>query len=130
MKASPIITAVVALLAVFGVCFAFLSSASPYVTVAQAKTSPGDRLHLLGDIVKNSVKLDLLHHALTFRLRDPSGAEVTVNHVGEPPANLEAATRVVAIGAMQGPVFVSQDLLIKCPSKYEGQKKTGEVAKR
>lgn len=130
MKVGPIITAVVAGLALTGVVVAFLGSASPYVTVAQAKTTDGNRLHLLGNIVKDSTRTDFKNGTLLFQLKDPEGATVTVRHRGERPANMGEATQVVAIGGMQGPEFVSEQLLLKCPSKYEGQKKPGAVAQR
>ncbi|AIE87314.1 putative cytochrome c-type biogenesis protein CcmE [Fimbriimonas ginsengisoli Gsoil 348] len=102
---------------------AFLRSASPYVTIAQAKTSSGDRLHLMGDLVKNSFHTDFKQGgSLTFLLKDPEGATVTVRHLGERPANMGEATQVVAIGGMQGSEFVSKELLLKCPSKYEGKR--------
>jgi cytochrome c-type biogenesis protein CcmE len=130
MKKGPIVTAIVAGLAMTGVVAAFLGSASPYVTVAQAKQSDGDRLHLMGDIVKDTTHTDFKNGTLLFQLRDPEGATITVRHRGERPANMGEATQVVAIGGMKGSEFVSEKLLLKCPSKYEGQKKPGAVAQR
>lgn len=121
MKSGPIVTAIVATLAMSGVVAAFMSGSSPYVTIAQAKTSTSDRLHLAGDLDKSSIHTDVLKHELTFRLKDEHGDSVTVVHEGDPPANMGDATKVVAIGKMQGDRFVSQDLLIKCPSKYESE---------
>jgi cytochrome c-type biogenesis protein CcmE len=119
MKSGKSITIVVVVLALFAVITAFMSNASPYVTIAQAKTASGDRLHLAGDIIKPSVHDDYSRHVLTFQLRDQDGAIVTVEHTGEPPANMGEATKVVAIGRMKGDRFVSDQLLVKCPSKYE-----------
>lgn len=123
MQKGPIVTIVVSLLAMTGVAYTFLNGASPYVTVAQARHTSSDRVHLMGTLVKDSVSTDLAHHALTFRLRDPEGSEVLIKHVGEIPGNLSEATKVVAIGAMRNDVFVSEQLLLKCPSKYETEKK-------
>ena len=63
--------------------------------------------------------MDALKHTLAFDIKDPGGT-LHVVHVGEPPANIQEATKVVAIGGMQDGSFVSHQLLIKCPSKYEG----------
>lgn len=123
MKRGPLITAAVTLLAMGGVMAAFVSNASPYVTVAQAKQIQSDRLHLAGDIIKGSVSTNLKDHTLSFRIKDKDGQEITILHRGDPPANMGSATQVVAIGGMQGERFVSEQLLLKCPSKYEGQKK-------
>lgn len=122
MKKGPIITAIVAVFAMAAVVTAFMSNASPYVTIAQAKTASGDRLHLAGDIIKSTVHNDLKKHELTFDIKDADGAVVTVAHVGEPPANMGDATKVVAIGKMNGDRFVSDQLLVKCPSKYESER--------
>jgi len=129
MLKGPVITTAVALLAMTGVVAAFLTSASPYVTVAQARESSGNRLHLLGALEKGSIHADFKNHAMTFRLRDPKGEICTVRHIGEPPSNLAEAKEVVAIGSMEKGEFVSEQLLLKCPSKYEGDPKLGAVAK-
>ena len=115
----PLVTAVVAGLAMVGVVGAFASNASPYVTVAQARTVGGDSLHLAGTLVKGSCQRDFSSGRMTFRLKDKEGAVVEVEHHGTVPASLLEATQVVAIGAMRGPRFVSNDLLVKCPSKYD-----------
>lgn len=130
MMKGPVITTVVALLAMTGVVAAFLTNASPYVTVAQARESSSNRLHLLGSLEKGSIQTDFKHGAMTFRLKDPKGEICTVRHMGEPPSNLAEAKEVVAVGAMQGGEFVSEQLLLKCPSKYEGDPKLGSVAQR
>jgi cytochrome c-type biogenesis protein CcmE len=124
MKSGPIVTAIVATLAMAGVVTAFMTNASPYVTIAQAKNSHSNRLHLAGDLDKKSVHADPVNRTLTFRLKDENGETVTVLHKGDPPANMGEATKVVAIGKMEGDKFVSDDLLVKCPSKYETDPKT------
>lgn len=129
MLKGPLVTTIVALLAMTGAVAAFLTNASPYVTVAQARNNSGTRLHLLGTLVKDSIHTDFAHSAMTFRLKDTAGEVVTVQYTGEPPSNLSEAKEVVAIGSMQGTQFVSQQLLLKCPSKYEGDKTLGGLTK-
>jgi cytochrome c-type biogenesis protein CcmE len=58
---------------------------------------------------------------ISFRLKDKEGSVVTVVYSGPPQSNLAEATQVVAIGAMKDGKFVSDQLLVKCPSKYEGK---------
>jgi cytochrome c-type biogenesis protein CcmE len=128
MKTGAIATGVVAVLALFGVVAAFSENSSPYVTVAEARTASGDHLHVEGDIDKSTVHMDALHHQLTFDIRDKTGV-LHIVHRGDLPSNMSEANKVVAIGGMQGSVFVSHDLLIKCPSKYE-EAKTTKVAVR
>jgi len=118
-----VLTALVCLGATGAVIYAFMANSSPYVTVAQAKSSTSDRMHLAGDIVKETVHQDLANHTLIFDVKDESG-KVTVVYSGTPPQNMGEATKVVAVGAMKGDRFQSDKLLVKCPSKYESEKKT------
>lgn len=125
----PVVTCVVALVAMVAVVWAFMSNANPYVTIAQAKTMQDDQLHLAGEIVPGSVHQSLREHALTFRIKDSEGAVIEVIHRGDQPANIGEAKKVVAIGGIQGDAFVSQQLLVKCPSKYEGDPKFSQAAR-
>ncbi len=125
----PVVTAVVASLAMAGVVGAFMSSASPYVTIAEAKERGGDGLHVAGVLVKDSCKPDLKTGHLFFKLTDANGATIEVEHTGTRPASLLQADKVVAIGAVKGDRFVSRDLLVKCPSKYEEEQKNPLAAR-
>jgi cytochrome c-type biogenesis protein CcmE len=121
MKKGPLVTAVIAGLAMIAVIGAFASNASPYVTVAQAKSSGGDHLHLAGELLKDSIQNDFKKRTLTFRIRDEEGQVITVVHKGDMPPNLADADRVVAVGGMKDGSFASRQLIVKCPSKYEEQ---------
>ena len=129
MKKGPLVTAVVALVAMGAVVAAFMSNASPYVTIAQAKQLGGDRMHLAGDILKETVVTDIKAAELRFRVKDANGDQITVVHRGEIPANMSSATKVVAIGGIKEDRFVSEQLLLKCPSRYEEEKQKGAVAR-
>ena len=119
----PVVTAVVAALAMAGVVGAFVSNASPYVTVAQARTVGGDSLHLLGTLVKDTYRLDLKTGHTLFSLKDTDGAVAQVEYFGPKPNTLEEAEKIVAIGSLQDGRFVAHDLLTKCPSKYDDKPK-------
>lgn len=125
MKIGAILTGFVAGAAVVGVFTAFLSSSSPYVTIAEAKRVPGDSLHLAGDILKETVSNDMARKTLRFKIKDAKGDVVQVVYSGTPPANMGDATKVVAVGQMVGDEFHSEKMLVKCPSKYEGQQMPG-----
>ena len=117
-----VITGVVATLAMAGVLTAFIRNASPYVTVAEAKESKADGVHLAGDLVKGTLQTDPKTGEMRFQLKDEKGQTANVLYVGSTPGNIEEATKVVAIGGMnKDDVFVSRKLLIKCPSKYESE---------
>jgi cytochrome c-type biogenesis protein CcmE len=111
-----------------GLCamvYAFMTNASPYVTIAQARTTAGDSLHLPGDILPRTLVARPLDRRVEFRIRDEKGDEVRVVYKGQAPANMGEATSTVAIGKMNGDVFEAKELLLKCPSKYEGSTQTG-----
>ena len=131
MLKGPLVTAVVASLAMAGVVGAFVCNASPYVTIAQAKKAGGDALHLAGVLVKDAPcgKSFATGH-LEFTLRDEDGATIKVEHVGVQPASLMEADKLVAVGAMKGDRFVSSEILTKCPSKYEEGKPRNPLARK
>jgi len=113
---------VVAVLAMGTLMAVFVRNASPYVTVAEAKSQTGNGLHVAGQIVSGSLSTDLLHNQIRFVLKDDAGQSLPVVYTGAPVSNLGSATKVVAIGAMKGDKFMSDQLLVKCPSKYEATK--------
>ncbi len=59
----------------------------------------------------------------TFMLQDENSAQVKVIYTKARPSNFEQAVSVVAIGHynVAQNVFLADDLLIKCPSKYQEQ---------
>lgn len=117
-----VVTGIIATLAMGGVLAAFVRNASPYVTVAEAKESHADGVHLAGDLIKNTIQTDPKTGEIKFQLKDQNGQLANVVYQGTTPGNLTEATKVVAVGGMnKDDVFISHQLLIKCPSKYESQ---------
>jgi cytochrome c-type biogenesis protein CcmE len=49
-----------------------------------------------------------------------TGETMTVHYSGVKPGNFEEAVQIVAIGSYQEGVFEAEQLLVKCPSKYQG----------
>jgi cytochrome c-type biogenesis protein CcmE len=98
---------------------AFVVGASPYVTIAEARTMRSDGLHIAGDIVAGSLHADPQSQITRFRLRDGKGDTVAVDYRGTPPANMGNVTKVVVVGGMSGDTFHARKLQIKCPSKYD-----------
>ena len=124
MKQGPLLTALFTVLALGAVVVAFITQASPYVTIAEAKQSHETQLHLAGDVIKGTLRNDAQDHLLVFKIKDQNGDVITVRHTGEVPTELDQVQKVVAIGGVQNGVFVSTKLLVKCPSKYEAEKQT------
>jgi len=121
MKLGMILSIVVAGLAVTIMAFAFLTNASPYVTVAQAKSSMGDDLHLAGEYDKASLTTDVRAREVRFTLIDEKGDRIPVVYSGAPISNMGEATKVVAVGRVDNGTFLAHRLLVKCPSKYEAE---------
>lgn len=130
MNAKSVLIAGVSVVALTGALFAFLANSSPYVTVAQAKTSQGDSLYLAGDIHKDTVQINPAQRECSFVIEDENGETIQVVATGV-PANLGEATQAVAVGKVEGDVFKAHTLKLKCPSKYESEEGQGtEVAAR
>ncbi|MCO5295401.1 MAG: cytochrome c maturation protein CcmE [Fimbriimonadaceae bacterium] len=122
-RTGAIVSGVVALLAIVGLVAAFVTNASPYVTVAQAKSASGESLHLAGEIIPGSLENQMAQGVLKFRVRDAEGNEAPVEYRGSAVSNLNEAKQVVVVGSMKEGVFKAHKMLVKCPSRYEGEKK-------
>lgn len=98
---------------------AFLSNATPYLTVAEAKQT-GRSAHVALTPVPSSIQFDLKTMTLRFEGKDKTGTMTVVYPKGK-PNNFEAATQVVVVGEYKEGVFQAREILVKCPSKYQGE---------
>lgn len=99
---------------------AMIETLVPYVSVAQARQSDR-KVQVKGQLVAGSVQIDHSRLQTRFTLQDAQGEHLPVLHPKLAQGNIEEATEVVAIGQMQGDVFVAEKILYKCPSKYQGK---------
>jgi cytochrome c-type biogenesis protein CcmE len=123
-KKGAVISAFVGLAAMVTLMGVFVRNASPYVSIAQAKSDGGDSLHIAGEIEKDSLNTDLTHNQIRFTLKDEAGQTLPVVYTGAPPSNIGSSSKVVAIGAMKNGQLMSDSLLVKCPSRYQSKKPT------
>lgn len=102
---------------------AFKNAATPYVNfrVARAATAA---VQVKGSLEKNTIQVDRQTHALRFALRDSHGDVLPVSYSGPEPGNFRQAQEVVAIGRYNGQFLEAENLLVKCPSKYQRMGKT------
>lgn len=124
MTAGAKIAIVLSIAGIAAMVAAFLVSASPYVTIREAKAmKPGsDGLHVAGDLIPKSLSIDAARGNVEFQLKDTNGDIAKVRYSGTPPANMGSATKIVAIGSMQPDgSLLARKLLLKCPSKYESE---------
>jgi cytochrome c-type biogenesis protein CcmE len=96
------------------------TSLTPYVSFAEAKRSP-QTVQVMGNLEKNLTRYDTTANLLYFTLKDKKGELLEVSYKGVRPGNFDQATQIVAIGDYKNKVFQADQLLVKCPSKYQGE---------
>jgi cytochrome c-type biogenesis protein CcmE len=100
---------------------ALTSSFRPYTTSVQEATTSGRSVQLAG-FLGSTGEYDAAGN-FTFDLQDNTGQMVKVVYSKPKPANFEQAVSIVAIGHYDtaNGVFMAEDMLVKCPSKYQEQ---------
>lgn len=121
MKTSHII-----LIGLIAVCVGFIIStlgdASTYVTFAQAEENLGETYTVIGEInLEKEISYDPTKNQLTFFAVDSLKNERKVIHGGPKPQDFERAEKVTMTGYAKEEYFVAQKILMKCPSKYNGE---------
>ncbi len=97
----------------------FKSNLTPYVSFAEAMRS-GAKVQVAGGLVPGSTAYVEEGQHLRFGIEDDEGHTLTVLYEGTKPGNFEEATQVVAVGRYTDGSFHAEQLLVKCPSKYQG----------
>jgi cytochrome c-type biogenesis protein CcmE len=110
---------------VIGVLIAtsFSGSTNDYLTIAQAKSLRPDQTRnsrVAGEIVPDSVEWNTRELHLTFEIEDETG-QLAISYHGPRPDMLVDAVEAVVVGKYDpaAQVFDAEELLMKCPSKYE-----------
>ncbi len=95
----------------------FGNSISTYVNFEQAEGMSG--AHVVGqwDSSKD-YGFSMSSKQFTFHMKDQSGNVRQVVYPKPKPNNFEQADQLVVIGEMENGVFYANDMLMKCPSKY------------
>ncbi len=108
-----------------GVIVSTISSSSTYASFSTAVAHEGKAYHVVG---KLNLEKDFIYNpeqnanVFGFYLIDNEGREMKVLYNDSKPQDFEKSEQIVVIGKVVGDAFhVRQgDLLMKCPSKYEG----------
>ena len=98
-------------------------SVTPYVSIAEARAS-ANAVQVKGLLDKNFMPRQT-GDKFTFDLQDEAtGETLRVKFDGVKPDQFDDAYHVVAVGKFDSSdnSFHAKKLLIKCPSKYEGQR--------
>ncbi len=97
----------------------FKSNLTPYVSFDEAMRAAG-KVQVAGGLVADSTRYLEDTEQLSFGLVDEAGRTMPVVYTGVKPGNFEEATQIVAIGTWKQGAFHADQLLVKCPSKYQG----------
>lgn len=123
MRSKWIVGAVIIIAAAILVFTSFSKSLTPYVSFAEAQETD-KRVQVIGEVLKDRVQYDADSLRLVFDLIDAeheSDTPMTVVYAGAMPGNFDQAERIVCKGQFRDGVFHADELLLKCPSKYEGE---------
>ena len=114
---------VVAVVITLLIATSFSGSGSDYLTVAEVRALGPEQARdsrVTGEIVPNSVEWSTRDLHLVFEIQDGTGI-LPISYHGPQPDMLVDAVEAVAIGRYdpQSGIFEAEELLMKCPSKYE-----------
>ncbi len=101
----------------------FGSQVGGYMNFEQAE-SAGASAHVVGMWVEpETFRYNAADNIFSFRMKDDAGNVRTVHYANPKPANFEDAEQVVIEGkpGTDG-VFVADNIIVKCPSKYNDQR--------
>lgn len=112
--------------AAIGVILSLFANTSTYTDFAAAIDNPGKEFHVIGKLVKDKpivydTKVDA--NKFTFFMTDQNGLERQVTYKGAKPQDFDKSEQVVVIGKIVDDKFMASSLLLKCPSKYNEDKK-------
>jgi len=110
---------------VFGIT-SFKKSVTPYISFAEARQASG-LVQVNGILADKQYVLKQDEQFLSFRLRDSKGEILPVEYRGVIPGNFDQAISIVAIGHYQNGTFAAEQLLVKCPSKYQAEAEKGKT---
>ena len=98
----------------------FRRTMTPYISFAEARSASG-LVQVNGKLADKDYILKTEEQFLRFNLMDEKGDVMPVEYRGVIPGNFDQAVSVVAIGKFSGDHFEAQQLLVKCPSKYQAE---------
>ena len=109
----------VAVALVIGVT-SFNKTVTPYISFAEARRSAG-LVQVNGVLADKQYVMKQEQQYLSFRIKDDRGEVLPVEYHGVIPGNFDQATSIVAIGRYHDGKFTAEQLLVKCPSKYQAE---------
>lgn len=130
------IVAIIAIAIAIGVMISSMGSAVEYVdfTKAQEMYEKGKdtKLHIIGTLPKDAsgkvvgmqYEPRLNPNLFIFEMIDSKGKQEKVYYNDAKPQDFERSEQIVVVGAYnKDKKFIAEKILMKCPSKYEGEQK-------
>lgn len=117
------IIAIIIIAVALGVILSTISNSSTYATFSEAKANPDATYHIVGKVNKEipfDYHPEINANIFGFNLVDNNGTEVKVMYNGAMPQDFERSEQIVVIGKMNKDAFHCKQILMKCPSKYNG----------
>lgn len=124
MKKLHIIGIVIIAVAI-GVIFTSLNNTSSYADFSEAVANVDVEYHVVGKLNKEKPTVydpTINTDEFVFYMIDNKGVEKKVVLHKNKPQDFERSEQIVVIGKMQGDAFHANDILMKCPSKYNDGK--------
>lgn len=123
-------THIIALVLIFitiGVVVATLSDSSTYIDFESAKHNAGQTYTVIGELDKNSEMVyDARKNMFTFYATDKEGNSSKVFYHQPKPQDFERSEDITMKGFATDSGFVANEILLKCPSKYNEQSTLAE----
>lgn len=129
MKKLHIVGIVVIAIAI-GVIFVSLKNTSTYADFTEAISNPEKEYHVVGKLDKNQPQIydpKINADQFIFTLIDNKGISKQVVLHKSKPQDFEKSEQIVLIGKMDGNEFHANDILMKCPSKYNDGKAQAQL---
>ncbi len=124
MKKLHILGIIIIALAI-GVIFVSLKNTSTYADFTEALSNPDREYHVVGRLNKDQPQVydpKVNPDEFLFSMVDNKGVSKQVVLHKSKPQDFEKSEQIVLIGKMQGDNFHANDILMKCPSKYNDGK--------
>lgn len=101
-----------------------ISNSSTYATFKTADQNEGSVYHVVGKLDTSKAQIyepEVNANLFSFYLIDIDGTNKKVIYNNTKPQDFEKAEQIVIVGKSVGGEFHAADILMKCPSKYNGK---------
>lgn len=117
------IVAIIVIAIALAVVVSTISNSSTYAPFSTAMSQEGKTYHVVGKV---NLQKEFIYNPESnanifgFYMVDQEGKEKMVLYNGSKPQDFERSEQIVVVGKMEGQAFHASQLLMKCPSKYNG----------